>query len=69
MSPKVCLPNGRSVDDWSRQDEVRAKIAGLRQHVRASFGTVAMSIMVLRPHYRHQTLDVRQYSLKAATCP
>ena len=41
-------------------DEVLAKIAGLRQHVRESFGKVAMSMMLL-PRYRHQTLADLQH--------
>lgn len=41
-------------------DEVLAKIAGLRQHVRESFGKVAMSMMML-PRYRHQTLADLQH--------
>lgn len=40
--------------------EVLAKIAGLRAHVRESFGKVAMSMMVL-PRYRHQTLADLQH--------
>ena len=35
--------------------EVAEKIAGLRSHVRESFGKVVMSMMML-PRYRHQTL-------------
>lgn len=40
--------------------EVLAKIAGLRAHVRESFGKVAMSMMML-PRYRHQTLADLQH--------
>lgn len=40
--------------------EVAAKIAGLRSHVRESFGKVAMSMMML-PRYRHQTLADLQH--------
>lgn len=47
--------NGPQLDD-----EVLAKIAGLRQHVRESFGKVAMSMMML-PRYRHQTLADLQH--------
>lgn len=42
--------------------EVLEKIAGLRQHVRESFGKVAMSMMML-PRYRHQTLADLQHLL------
>jgi hypothetical protein len=49
-------------------DEVIAKIAGLRQHVRESFGKVAMSMMML-PRDRHQTLADLQYSENAAPRP
>ena len=40
--------------------EVAAKIAGLRSHVRESFGKVVMSMMML-PRYRHQTLADLQH--------
>lgn len=39
---------------------VAAKIAGLRSHVRESFGKVVMSMMML-PRYRHQTLADLQH--------
>lgn len=42
--------------------EVLEQIAGLRQHVRESFGKVAMSMMML-PRYRHQTLGDLQHLL------
>jgi cytolysin-activating lysine-acyltransferase len=40
--------------------EVAAKIAGLRSHVRESFGKVVMSMMML-PRYRQQTLADLQH--------
>lgn len=40
--------------------EIAAKIAGLRSHVRESFGKVVMSMMML-PRYRHQTLADLQH--------
>jgi hemolysin-activating ACP:hemolysin acyltransferase len=40
--------------------EIVAKIAGLRSHVRESFGKVVMSMMML-PRYRHQTLGDLQH--------
>ena len=40
--------------------EIAAKIAGLRSHVRESFGKVVMSMMML-PRYRHQTLGDLQH--------
>jgi len=40
--------------------EVAAKIAGLRSHVRESFGKVVMSMMML-PRYRHQTIGDLQH--------
>jgi hemolysin-activating ACP:hemolysin acyltransferase len=40
--------------------EVAAKIAGLRAHVRESFGKVAMSMMML-PRYRQQTIADLQH--------
>lgn len=40
--------------------EIAAKIAGLRSHVRESFGKVVMSMMML-PRYRHQTIGDLQH--------
>jgi hemolysin-activating ACP:hemolysin acyltransferase len=40
--------------------EIVAKIAGLRSHVRESFGKVVMAMMML-PRYRHQTLGDLQH--------
>lgn len=40
--------------------EIAEKIAGLRAHVRESFGKVVMSMMML-PRYRHQTLGDLQH--------
>ena len=40
--------------------EIAAKIAGLRSHVRESFGKVVMSMMLL-PRYRQQTLADLQH--------
>ena len=40
--------------------EIAAKIAGLRSHVRESFGKVVMSMMML-PRYRQQTLADLQH--------
>lgn len=40
--------------------DVAAKIAGLRSHVRESFGKVVMAMMML-PRYRHQTLADLQH--------
>ena len=40
--------------------DIAAKIAGLRSHVRESFGKVVMSMMML-PRYRHQTLGDLQH--------
>jgi hemolysin-activating ACP:hemolysin acyltransferase len=40
--------------------EIAAKIAGLRSHVRESFGKVVMSMMMM-PRYRHQTLADLQH--------
>lgn len=47
---------GESKAPAARLDpEAAEKIAGLRSHVRESFGKVVMSMMML-PRYRHQTL-------------
>ena len=40
--------------------DIAQKIAGLRSHVRESFGKVAMSMMMM-PRYRHQTLADLQH--------
>lgn len=51
---------GAAQDSPQLDPEVAARIAGLRAHVRESFGKVAMSMMML-PRYRQQTIADLQH--------
>ena len=60
-SEQVSAPaEGAAAPQPQLDPEIAAKIAGLRSHVRESFGKVVMSMMML-PRYRHQTIGDLQH--------
>lgn len=60
-SEQVSAPaEGAAAPQPQLDREIAAKIAGLRSHVRESFGKVVMSMMML-PRYRHQTIGDLQH--------
>jgi cytolysin-activating lysine-acyltransferase len=59
-SKQVTAPAETAAPQPQLDPEIVAKIAGLRSHVRESFGKVVMSMMML-PRYRHQTLGDLQH--------